>query len=192
MFLKCFFGLQVRLYSGKCMRLLILNSVKCRRQSHLFTINNTSDMTFLPASHTHRYEFVTGGGVSGEPGCGPRWNRPHEYWWAASCAGIPTAGVGDYPGKLSLTHAHIDQNYGLQRENADLWPLWLTNHSFIFCLRRNWRRLVWSKVTCRTDSCPQPCTMEKARSAENTMQHINHNFQLFNRADSHKTFSYHW
>lgn len=96
-------GLQVRLDSGKCMRLLTLNSVKCSRQSHLFPINNTSDMAFLPASHTHRHEFVTGGGVSGEPGCGPRWNRPHEYWWAASCAGIPTAGAGDYPGELSLT-----------------------------------------------------------------------------------------
>lgn len=46
-----------------------------------------------------RHQFTSGNRLSGESGCQPRWDRPHEHRWTAACVGVPPTGPGHHTGK---------------------------------------------------------------------------------------------
>ncbi len=152
--------LQVRLYSGKCMCLQLSAAGKV---IILPSIIHPKQLCFLPLLHIgtsllQEVVYLVSQGAD-----------PDEIGLMNIDEQLP---VLEYPQPgleiiqvFTLSHAHIYWTNGLQHGN-DIYFYPLTSWTDkVLCFCRNWHRLVWSKATCRTVSCPQRCTMEKARSA---------------------------
>lgn len=57
------------------------------------------NLPWMPLSPC-RHQFTSGDCLSGESGCRPRWDRPHEHRRAAACVGVPPTRPGHHTGKF--------------------------------------------------------------------------------------------